>query len=134
MGWFVGQRLTISWNLRQKRRELDLAIVQQLHAIYGEFKEVIKAWRLAMRGGQEIKLPDTLRWELLARACALEAKYETILIKMASERLLTAQDRSQLASDNLFGIAAIRKPDLKRALERFQKQHTEFSPDTQTPI
>jgi hypothetical protein len=185
LGWFVGLRLTISWNLRQKRRELDLDIVQQLHAIYGEFKEVIKAWRLAMRGSQDFTFPSTLRWELLARACALEAKYETILIKMASERLLTHQDRAQLglfrqalqqarecirdgveiafasrgpdyvffnalasavtliisnspwsedvtdrqASDNLFAIAAIRKPDLKRELDRFQKQHTELAAD-----
>lgn len=36
-GWLVGQRLTYQWNLRQKRRESDLATAQDLQRLYGDF-------------------------------------------------------------------------------------------------
>ena len=33
VGWLVGQRLTYQWNLRQKRRESELATAQDLQRL-----------------------------------------------------------------------------------------------------
>ena len=43
LGWFVGQRLTVRYNLQQKQREYDLATAQEFHRLYGEFFEI---WKL----------------------------------------------------------------------------------------
>jgi hypothetical protein len=49
LGWFVGHRLSVNWNLIQKQRETDIANVQDFHSLYGEFKEVSKVWRVIKR-------------------------------------------------------------------------------------
>jgi hypothetical protein len=41
--WLVGQRLTYWWNVRQKRRELQLSALQQFYTAYGEFFAVWEA-------------------------------------------------------------------------------------------
>jgi len=87
LGWFVGHRLTVKWNLIQKQRETDLANVQQFYSLYGEFKEVSKVWR-AIKRNQDSSLvvaPDS-RWSLLTRACAVESKNEATVVKLATER------------------------------------------------
>jgi hypothetical protein len=87
LGWIVGQRLTIKWNLVQKWRETEIANIQQFYAIYGEFKDVSKVWRIVKRSNAaEIGAPEDIRWSLLARACTIESKNETIIIKLATER------------------------------------------------
>lgn len=94
LGWLIGQRLTMRWNLLQKRREIDLASVQQFHAIYGEFKEVSKIWRLVKRPCQSatVVVPSDIRWKLLTRACVLESKFETIVAKISTERDLSKEE------------------------------------------
>jgi hypothetical protein len=91
--WFIGQRLTAYWNFRQKRYELNLVSLQTFHALYGEFKEVVKIWRLAKR---PLKSPvDILaeeRWKLLIRACAIESKSEALVLRLTTERLLSSAD------------------------------------------
>ena len=49
VGWLVGQRLTYQWNLRQKRRESDLATAQDLQRLYGDFFAVWKSWNSVVR-------------------------------------------------------------------------------------
>src|ERR1700730_15197824 len=75
IGWVLGQRFTVRWNLYQKRRETDIANVQQFHSIYGEFKEISKLWRVMKQtANSAIKSPPESQWLLLARACAVESK------------------------------------------------------------
>jgi hypothetical protein len=90
LGWFIGQRLTLKWNLIQKQRETDITNLQEFYSLYGEFKEVSKVWRILKRKKKDSSLVVPLedRWSLLNRACAVESKNEAILVKLATERNL----------------------------------------------
>ena len=50
--WFVGQRIAFQWNIRQKRRELQLTSLQQFYIAYGEFFAVWKLWNRLNRDVQ----------------------------------------------------------------------------------
>ncbi len=85
LGWFVGQKFTYKWNVRQKHRELQLSAVQQFYVAYGEFFAVWKLWnRLDYSSAEK----DARKWELHKRAAAAEAIIEGILVKLASELAL----------------------------------------------
>jgi hypothetical protein len=86
VGWLFGQRLTYLWNVRQKRREFQLAASQQFYSAYGEFFATWKLWNRVERN-----LPDfeARRWELQKRAAAAEATVEAILVKLSSELTLS---------------------------------------------
>src|SRR4030095_2858501 len=87
--WYVGTRLTITWNLRQKRRELNLEAGHVLHDLYGEFKDGVKTWRLVKRPlNSPVTIPSEERWKLLNRACAIESKTEALVLRLATERHL----------------------------------------------
>lgn len=90
-GWLVGQRLTYQWNLRQKRRESDLATAADLQRLYGDFFAVWKQWNPAAGGGDE-----AYRRDLLRRASDGEGLLERVLVKLATERRLSAGDREAL--------------------------------------
>ena len=93
--WFIGQRLTAYWNLRQKRHELNLASLQAFHALYGEFKEVVKIWRLAKRPLKSpVAVPQDERWKLLTRACAIESKSEALVLRLTTERFLSSPEET----------------------------------------
>ena len=49
LGWFVGQRLNVRWNLRQKQRELDLTTAHDFHMLYGEFFAIWKLWNYSLK-------------------------------------------------------------------------------------
>jgi hypothetical protein len=86
IGWFVGQRLTYVWNVRQKRREIQLAASQQFYVAYGEF---FATWKLWNRLERDIEDFEARRWELHKRAAAAEAIVEGILVKLSSELTLS---------------------------------------------
>ncbi|HET8922543.1 MAG TPA: hypothetical protein VFN26_06055 [Candidatus Acidoferrum sp.] len=89
LGWLIGQRLTVRWNLIQKRRETDITNIQQFYSLYGEFKEVSKVWRLIKQNSDsDLMVPADSRWSLLVRACEVESKNEAIMVKLATERQL----------------------------------------------
>ena len=88
-GWLVGQRLTYSWTIRQKRRELQFANVQQFYAAYGEFFVVWKLWNRLDQAAAGI---EDKRWELQKRAAAAEAIIEGLFVKLSSETCL-AEDQ-----------------------------------------
>jgi len=90
-GWVVGQRLTYQWNLRQKRRESDLATAHDLQRLYGDFFAVWKQWNPAAGGTDE-----AYRRDLLRRAAEAEGLLERVLVKLATERRLSAADREAL--------------------------------------
>jgi hypothetical protein len=90
LGWFVGHRLTVKWNIIQKQRETDITIVQEFYSLYGEFKEISKVWRVIKRNNGTLVVPEDSRWLLLTRACAVESRNEAIVVKLATERQLKA--------------------------------------------
>ncbi len=81
-GWFIGQRLTYKWNIRQKRKEVQISVSQQFYDAYGEFFAVWKLWN---RLDREDPHCDERRWELHKRAAKAEAGVEGILVKLSSE-------------------------------------------------
>jgi hypothetical protein len=87
-GWLVGQRLTYQWNLRQKRRESDLATASDLQRLYGDFFAVWKEWNATAP-----TVDVQARALLLRRACDGEGLLERVIVKLASERRLSAGDR-----------------------------------------
>jgi len=90
--WLVGQRLTYGWNVRQKRREMQLAASQQFYVAYGEFFAVWKLWN---RLDHDAASKDERQWELHRRAAAAEAIVEGTLVKLSNELVL---DEGQIGS------------------------------------
>ena len=78
----MGTRLTYSWNVRQKRREIQLSSSQQFYSAYGEFFAVWKLWNCLDRSSPTF---DDRRWELHQRAATAEATIEGTLVKLSSE-------------------------------------------------
>jgi hypothetical protein len=96
-GWLVGQRLTVYWAIRQKRRELELSAVNEFYKLYGEFFTVWKLWSYYLDSIKfALTLPDATRWELLQRASAAEGALESVFVKLSSERVLSAEDTEVL--------------------------------------
>lgn len=87
----VGSWLTLSWNTRQKQREMDLSTAENFHRLYGEFFAVWKLWNYFIRDIGSAALPGASRWELLKRATDAEAGIEAILGKLASQRSLAPE-------------------------------------------
>jgi len=92
LAWFVGQRLTVAWNLRQKQKEHDLATARDFHALYGEFFAIWKLWNYYVRDVGAEALKGASRWNLLDRACEAEGKLESTLVRLACERSLRDND------------------------------------------
>jgi hypothetical protein len=93
LGWGIGQRLTYKWNVRQKRRELQLSASQQFYVAYGEFFAVWKLWNRLDRTANGF---EERRWELHKRSAAAEAIIEGILVKLSSELTLEDDDLNVL--------------------------------------
>ena len=87
-GWLIGQRVTAEWNMRQKKKELDLQTAQEFTSLYGEFFAVWKLWNYYIRDIGAQALPGASRWELLQRASKAEAAMEGIFVRLASQRRL----------------------------------------------
>ena len=87
-GWLIGQRVSDRWERMKKQRELDLAALANLYGAYGEFYAVWKAWNSL--AAARLSAPADARWVLLERATAAEGAIEAILIKIATERILTS--------------------------------------------
>lgn len=89
LGWFVGNRLTAHWDERKKRREMDLLALGVFYEIYGQFFAIWKLW-----SGVLTSLPpdEEFRRGLLERAAEAEGRLESLLVRLASERKLSARD------------------------------------------
>lgn len=95
--WFVGQRLTVYWNLRQKRKELQISTAHEFQALYGEFFAVWKLWNYYIRDIGPGYFPEISRWDLLERASNAEARMESVFVQLATERFLSPQEIEILA-------------------------------------
>lgn len=96
LGWFIGNRLGMRWNLRQKRRELDLTAARNFYALYGEFFATWKMWNYFTRDVGADGLQGASRWELLTRACQAEGRLESLFVTLVCERQLTDTDIATL--------------------------------------
>lgn len=97
LGWLVGQRLTVYWAIRQKRRELDLQAVNEFYRLYGEFFAIWKLWNYYLdstsdRSRYNFTPPEATRWSLLHRASAAEGSLESLFVKISSEKPLTSNE------------------------------------------
>src|SRR3954454_22773303 len=86
VGWFVGNRITDRWDLKKKRRELDIASAAEFYRIYGEFKSVWRVYKVVMKadaGAPEFGFAnkDETREKLLDRATAAEGAIEALILK-----------------------------------------------------
>jgi hypothetical protein len=90
LAWLIGQGLTVKWNLRQKRREFDLATEREFHTLYGDFFAIWKLWNYYVQHLGPEALPGASRWELLKRACEAEGKLEANLVRISCNRPLSA--------------------------------------------
>jgi hypothetical protein len=124
-GWFLGQKIIASWDIRKKQQELDIGSVLQFQQLYGELKEVGRLWRESRKEeATQIGPPTDLRWSLLARGANAESKYEAVVMKLSSERVLTP---NQLAALGLFRQAC---QQLRQSIRENQEvSWTDFGPE-----
>ncbi len=96
LAWFVGNRISVRWAIRQKQREAYLSIASDFYRLYGEFFAIWKAWNYFKKhqGKAEAtdRFPKETHWQILNRACAAEAGVEAILVRVCSERHLSPED------------------------------------------
>jgi hypothetical protein len=92
LGWMIGKQLTVLWSRRQKQNEQDLDAARDFHALYGEFFALWKLWNYYIRDLGAEALPGASRWQILDRACDSEAKLESTLVRLASEKSLDKKD------------------------------------------
>jgi hypothetical protein len=97
LGWLIGKRLSVVWSREQKERDQDLDAARDFHALYGDFFSLWKLWNYYVRDLGQEALPGASRWKILDRACRSEARLESLLIKLASEKPLTGEQIEKLA-------------------------------------
>ena len=96
LGWVIGKQLTVLWSRRQKQNEQNLDAAREFHLLYGEFFALWKLWNYFVRDLGADALPGASRWQLLDRACRSEAKLESTLVRLASEKRLTSDEITKL--------------------------------------
>lgn len=98
LGGALGGWITSRWELAKKRRETDLAAAEAFFAVHGEFYGIWQEWKGVRRWGTfpDEAEPERHRWELFARASAAQARLEALMTKVATERRLTDDERTQL--------------------------------------
>jgi hypothetical protein len=98
--WFVSTRVTTTWNLRQKQRELALSSADQFYALYGEFFAIWKLWDQHLRSAAEQPPEESARTrdELLERTLAAESGVEAMLLKLTGQQRLSTEQLHALGS------------------------------------
>lgn len=94
LSWVVGLRLSAAWNLKQKQREFELASANEFHKLYGEFFAIWKLWDFALLRTSDVSSLD--RSKIFERACAAEGQVESLFVRLASTRTLTAEQTDVL--------------------------------------
>lgn len=91
LAWQFGTRISVSWNLRQKRRENVLEAVNNFQLIYGQWFALAKSWNFHLSS----KPSDTdsqmyQNWlqreqELISEVHKLEGNLEALLLKLSCQ-------------------------------------------------
>ena len=93
----VGQTVVSYWQMKNKRKELDIIAATQFQQVYGEYKELWRLWKIFQDPDKaKFKPNDSTWWDLLKRATAAEAKVEAIVVKLVVERKLSSEDLKKL--------------------------------------
>lgn len=92
----IGKAISEYWEVRKKRRELELSTLNDFYRQYGEFFAVWKLWNQHLAGSPSVSEPQDVGWKLLERASAIEAGIEATLVKISAERSLTDEDIQNL--------------------------------------
>src|SRR5436309_2208292 len=88
-----GQFVISYWQMKNKRKELDILAATQFQQVYGEYKEIWRQWKVFQdQDRAKFGAGDNVWWQLIARATAAEAKVEAIMVKLVVERRLTHED------------------------------------------
>jgi hypothetical protein len=96
LAWLVGTEVSYVWDERRRRRESDLAALATFYRHYGEFFATWKLWGAHKRYPAKVGRPVDIQWRLLERAEEVEGGFESLLVKLASERCLDERDRRML--------------------------------------
>ncbi len=94
-GLLVGQAITAKWNLRVKEREWDFDAIQRVRDLYGEFLSTRRLWNYHLEHNTLTSL-DARGLELFDRCCVAEGQMEALLMKVATERVLTQEQLDEL--------------------------------------
>jgi hypothetical protein len=92
LAWFIGNEISYRWDERRRRRESDFAAVQTFYRAYGDFFATWKLWDAHKRFSSTVAPPE-VQWRLLERAEEAEGAFETLLVKIVSERRLDDEQR-----------------------------------------
>jgi hypothetical protein len=88
----LGGLVGVAWEGFKRRREQSRASLELFFAAYGEWFATWKLWAAATDAGSI----GTLGVDLLERATAVEGKFEALLVKVATERPLDADQMRRL--------------------------------------
>jgi hypothetical protein len=91
----LGSAFASFWTSRQKSREIEQLELKFFYDHYGQLLTAVRLWNAA----KSKKLPlfdEAARYELLKQASAAESALEGMLLKLASERILTREAQSML--------------------------------------
>lgn len=85
--WIVGARFTTAWNIRQKKKESDLAAAQEFYRLYREFFANWKLWNYSVSHdhGKDLQA-------LFQRASNAEGGVEALLVQFAASRKMSPED------------------------------------------
>jgi hypothetical protein len=126
LGWFVGNRLSARWAVSQKRREEDLSAASELHRLYGESFAVWKLWNRTANSGPRDSKEDA-RWQLAERAASVDAGFESLLLRLTSERILDRKIRDSLGTLRQ-GFQHLRQSIFEgHAIEWSDSEHPQYS-------
>lgn len=109
-GWLITNRVTDHWDKIKKNREMNLAAAQEFQRLYGEVIAICKTWNaLNSEYTAAFATPgDTAKWDCLMRATAAEGEIESLMAKLAADRLLSDEDINMLGSLRQ-GFKAVRR-------------------------
>jgi hypothetical protein len=96
LAWVIGSHVAYRWDDRRRRRESDLAALATFYKTYGEFFATWKVWNAYKRADCALEVTPQVQAELLDRASAVEGAFESLLVKIASERRLGRKDKLML--------------------------------------
>ncbi len=90
----VGGTVTAWWTRLQKQRETDMQELSKLYELYGTYLSLRRMWNCYVEGNWDAA--DMTRWSLLQTATDTEGAFESLLVKVTSERRLSIDDQKTL--------------------------------------
>jgi hypothetical protein len=98
----LGGAAAVGWGAIRHRRELDLAALGEFRGAYGRWCAVWRGWSAAIDAiPKEERVPPIpvgaeIRQDLMQRAADVEGTFEALLVKIATERRLSADQIRRL--------------------------------------